>query len=122
LKRALQLAKLNLSSITSKAVISLVIEIFRCFFALSTPFNAPNAVQADFIVETIPATRKTQSFLDIIQNCYFIPALDISASKRSIHSILRAERSALLFLRRIKRTNSQNTISLLFRRKLLFLS
>jgi hypothetical protein len=105
LKQAQQIAKLNLSSITSKTVISLVIEIFRCFSALSTPFYAPNAVQADFIVETIPATRKTQSFHDFIQNCYFVPALDISAFKRSIHSILRSERSAGRFQRRNKPSN-----------------
>jgi hypothetical protein len=109
-KQALQLAKLNLSSITSKTVISLVIEIFRCFLALSTPFYAPNAVQGDFIVETIPATRKTQSFLDFIQNCYFVPALDISAFKRSIRSILRVECSARRFQRRNKPSNSQNAI------------
>jgi hypothetical protein len=57
-KQAQQLAKRNLSPISTKTVISFLIEIFRCFFALSTPFYAPNAVQADFIVETSPATRK----------------------------------------------------------------
>jgi hypothetical protein len=72
-KQVQQLAKLNLSSISSKTVISFLIEIFRCFFALSTPFNAPNAVQADFIIETSPETRKTQSFADFDENCYFFP-------------------------------------------------
>jgi hypothetical protein len=62
-------------------------------------------VQGDFIVETIPAIRKTQSFLDFIQNCYFVPALDISAFKRSIRSILRVECSA----RRLQRRNNPAT-------------
>jgi hypothetical protein len=73
LKHAQQIAKRNLSPITSKTFISLVIEIFRCFLALSTPFYAPNAVQADFIVETSPATRKTQCFADFDENRYFYP-------------------------------------------------
>jgi hypothetical protein len=72
LKQAQQLAKRNLSPISTKTVISLLIEIFRRLNAQSTPFYAPNAVQADFIVETIPATRKTQSFADIDENCYFL--------------------------------------------------
>jgi hypothetical protein len=73
LKQAQQLTKLNLSSISSKTFISFLIEIFRRLDALSTPFYAPNAVQADFIVETSPATRKTQSFLDFVENFYFVP-------------------------------------------------
>jgi hypothetical protein len=97
LKQAQQLAKRNLSPISTKTVISFLIEMFRRLNAQSTPFYAPNAVQADFILETIPATRKTQSFLEFIQNCYFVPALDISAFKRTIHSILRVERIARRF-------------------------
>jgi hypothetical protein len=97
LKQAQQLAKRNPSSISSKTVISFLIEIPRRLDAFSSPFYAPNTVQAYFIVETSPATRKTQSFLDFIQNCYFVPALDIPEFKRSIHSILRVERSAGLF-------------------------
>jgi hypothetical protein len=73
LKQAQQLTKLNLSAISSKTVISILIEIFRPLDALSTPFYAPNAVQADFISETSPATRKTQSFADFDENCYFFP-------------------------------------------------
>jgi hypothetical protein len=73
LKQAQQLAKRNLSLISTKTVISVLIEVFWCFFALSTPFYAPNAMQADFIVETSPATRKTQSFADFDENCYFFP-------------------------------------------------
>jgi hypothetical protein len=68
----LQLAKLNLSSISTKSVISFLIEIFRCINALSTPLYAANAVHADFIIETSPATRKTQSFVDFDENCYFV--------------------------------------------------
>jgi hypothetical protein len=30
-------------------------------------------MHADFIVETSPATRKIQSFLDFDENCYFVP-------------------------------------------------
>jgi hypothetical protein len=73
LKQAQQLAKRNLSLISTKTVISFLIKIFRRLDALSTPFYAPNAVQADFIVETSPATRKTQSFLDFDENRYFFP-------------------------------------------------
>jgi hypothetical protein len=73
LKQAQQLAKLSLSSISSKTVISFLIEIFRRLDALSTPFYAPNAVQVDFIVETSPATRKTQCFAEFDENRYFYP-------------------------------------------------
>jgi hypothetical protein len=70
-KQAQQLAKLNLSSLSTKTVISFLIEVFRCFDALSTPFYTPKAVHAEFIIETSPATRKTQSFVDFDENCYF---------------------------------------------------
>jgi hypothetical protein len=63
-KQAMQLAKLYLSSLSTKTVISFLIEIFRCFNALSTLLYVANAVHADFIVETSPASRKIQSFLD----------------------------------------------------------
>jgi hypothetical protein len=121
-KQAQQLAKLNLSSISTKTVISFLIEIFRCFDALSTPSYAANAVHADFIVETSPATRKTQFSLDLDENCYFVPDWDITAFKRSFYSILRTERSVGRFQRRNKPCDSQNTIFLPFRRKLLFRS
>jgi hypothetical protein len=122
LKQAQQLAKRNLSLISTKTVISLLTEIFRRLDALSTPFYAPNAVQADFIVETIPATRKTQFFFDFVENCYFLPDWDISAFKRSIHSILCVESSARRFQRRNKSSNSQNSIFPRFHPKLLFRS
>jgi hypothetical protein len=67
-KQAQQLAKLNLSSHSTITVISFLIEIFRCFEALSTPFHAANAMHADFSFETSTATRKTQSFLDFEEN------------------------------------------------------
>jgi hypothetical protein len=73
LKQAQQLAKINLSSISSKTVTSFLIEIFRRLDALSSPFYALNAVQAGFIVETSPATCKTQSFADFDENRYFYP-------------------------------------------------
>jgi hypothetical protein len=72
-KQGQQLAKLYLSSISTKTVISFMIEIFQRLNALSTPFCAPKAVHADFIVEPSPATRKTQSFLEFDENCYFVP-------------------------------------------------
>jgi hypothetical protein len=72
-KQALHIAILNLSPISTKTVISFLIEIFQPLNALSTPFCVPKAVHADFIVETSPATRKTQSFLDFDENCYFVP-------------------------------------------------
>jgi hypothetical protein len=71
-KQGMQLAKLNLSSITTKTVISFLIEIFRCFDALSTPIYTPKAGHAEFIIETSTATRKTQSFVDFDENCYFV--------------------------------------------------
>jgi hypothetical protein len=71
-KQAQQLSKFNLSSISSKTVISFLIEIFRCFDALSTPFYTSKAVNAEFTIETSPATRKTQAFLDFDENCYFV--------------------------------------------------
>jgi hypothetical protein len=49
-----------------------LIEIFRRLDALSNPFYAANAMQADFIVETSPATRRTQSFFPFDENCYFV--------------------------------------------------
>jgi hypothetical protein len=73
LKQAQQLAKHNFSPISTKTVISFLIEMFRLLNAQSTPLYAPNAVQADFSVDTSPATRKTQSFLDFVENCYFFP-------------------------------------------------
>jgi hypothetical protein len=72
-KQALRLAKLNLSSISTKTVISFLNEIFRRLNPLSTPFYTPNAVHADFSVETSSATRKTQPFLDFEEICYFVP-------------------------------------------------
>jgi hypothetical protein len=72
-KQSQQLAKLNLSSNWKKIVISFLIEIFRRLNALSTTIYAANAMHADFIIETSPATRQTQSFVDYNENCYFVP-------------------------------------------------
>jgi hypothetical protein len=72
-KQALQPAELNLSSISTKTVISYLIEIFQRLDALSSPFYAANAMHADFIVDTSPATRKTQFSHDFDENCYFVP-------------------------------------------------
>jgi signal transduction histidine kinase len=67
-KQFRQLAKRNLSSISTKTVISNLSEIFRRLYTLFTPFYAAIAVHSDFSVETSPATRKTQSFLDFEEN------------------------------------------------------
>jgi hypothetical protein len=68
----MQLAKRNHSSLATTDVISFLIDTFRCFDALSTPIYAANAMHADFTIETSPATRKTQSFRDFDENCYFV--------------------------------------------------
>jgi hypothetical protein len=68
-KQGQQLAKLYLSSISTKTVISFMIEIFQRLNALSTPFCAPKAVHAEFIVET---SQKTLSLVDFDENCYFV--------------------------------------------------
>jgi hypothetical protein len=59
-----QLAKPNLSPISTKTVISFLIEIFPRLDAPSTPLHVANAVHTDFSVETSPANHKTHSFLD----------------------------------------------------------
>jgi hypothetical protein len=72
-KQAQQLTKRNHSSLPTTTVILFLIEIFRRLNGLSTPIYARNAVHADFIIETSPANRDTQSFLDFDENCYFVP-------------------------------------------------
>jgi hypothetical protein len=72
-KQAEQLAKLNLSSQSTITVVSFLIDIFCRLDALSSPFYTPKAVHGEFIIETSPATRKTQSFVDSDENCYFVP-------------------------------------------------
>jgi hypothetical protein len=121
-KQSLRLEKLNLSSISTKTVISFLIELFRRLNALSTPFYTPKAVHAEISVETSPASRKIQSFLDFNEYCYFVPDWDISLFWRSFHSILHAESSSCRTQRRNKPCDSQNLIFPRFRRKLLFRS
>jgi hypothetical protein len=72
-KQALEITKRNLSSISMKTVISLLIEIFPSLNAISTPFYEANVLHADFSVETSPGNRKKQSFVDSDENCYFVP-------------------------------------------------
>jgi hypothetical protein len=93
-KQYLQIAKRNLSNFNEISVISFWIEILRHLNALSTPFYTPNVLHVDFIVETIHADRKTQSFKFQRNFCHFVPDWDTTAFKRSIHSILHAERIA----------------------------
>jgi hypothetical protein len=86
-KQFLQIAKRNLPNFDENTVNSFPIEILRHLNALSTPFYTPNLLQIDFSVETIPANRKTQSFKFRRTHCYFDPDWDITAVKRSFHSI-----------------------------------
>jgi hypothetical protein len=120
-KQALQIAKRNLSNFDEMSIISFRIEILRRLNALSTPFYTANLFHVDFSVETIPANRKTQSFKFRRNLCYFVPDRDITSFKRSLHSILHAERIACRFQHRNNPCKSQNanfqisTKTLLFR-------
>jgi hypothetical protein len=109
-KQALQIAKRNLSNFGENSVISIRIEIFRLLNALSTPFFTPNVLHVDFSVETIPVNRKTQSFKFRRKLCHFDPDFDISAFKRSFHSILHAEPISCRFLCRNNPCKSQMAI------------
>jgi hypothetical protein len=71
-KLALEIAKRNLFSISMKTVISFLIEKFPSLKAVFTPFHTTNVLHADFSVETRPANRKTQSFVDFDENYYFV--------------------------------------------------
>jgi hypothetical protein len=95
-----EIAKRNLSDFDEISVIPFLIEIYQRLNGISTPFYKPNAAQTNFSVEIIPENRKTQSFRFRRKQCYFDPERDISALKRSFHSILYAERSANQFQRR----------------------
>jgi hypothetical protein len=93
-----------------KSVISLLIEIFPSLKALFTPFYAANVLHADFSVEASPGNRKTQSFVDFDEICYFVPDRDISAFKSSFHYFLHGERSVRRLQGRNKPWKSQNAI------------
>jgi hypothetical protein len=121
-KQALQIAKRNLSNFDENCVISFRIEILRRLNAPSTPFYTPNVLHVDFSVETIPVNRKTQSFKFRRKLCHFDPDFDISAFKRSFHSILHAERIACRFQHRNKRCKLQNAIFQISTKSLLFRS
>jgi hypothetical protein len=97
-KQSLQIAKRKVSNFSENSVISFLFEKLRGLNAPSTPFYTLNVAHANFSVETIPANPKTQSFKFRRKLCYFIPDSDISAFKRSFHSILQAERSARQFV------------------------
>jgi hypothetical protein len=89
---------------------SFMIVIFRRLNAHSTTFYTLNLAYDNFSAETIPVNSKTQSFKFRRNLCYFIPYCDISAFKRSFHSILHAERSARQFQRRNNPCISQEAI------------
>jgi hypothetical protein len=67
-EQALQHAKRNHLSISTKTVISFLTEIFRRLNAHFTPFYTQNVVHAALCVETNPAARKTQSFVAFDEN------------------------------------------------------
>ena len=49
-------------------VISLPLQIFRCFNALFTALCVRNVVRVLYVVETSPETRESQSFVDFDEN------------------------------------------------------
>jgi hypothetical protein len=107
-KQSLQIAKRNLSIFDENSVITILIEIFQRLNALSTPFYTPNVANANFIVKSIPANRKTETFKFRQKLGYFVPDFDISAFKLYFLSILPAERSARQFHCQINPCKSQN--------------
>jgi hypothetical protein len=121
-KQSLQIANGNLPYFDENGVISFPIEILRRLNALSTPFYTPNLVHVDFSVETIPVNRETQSFKFRRKLCYFVPDRDITSFKRSLHSILHAERIACRFQYRNNPCKSQNAIFQISTKTLLFRS
>jgi hypothetical protein len=96
-KQSLQIANGNLSNLDENSVISIRIEILRHSKALSTRFYTPNVLHVHFSVETSAANRKMQSFKFRRNHCHLVPDWDITAFKRSFHSILHAECSACRF-------------------------
>jgi hypothetical protein len=86
-----EIAEHNLSDFDESSAISFRIEISQCLNVISSPFYTPNSAQTNFSVEIIPENRKTQYFRFLRKLRNFVPDRDISASKRSFHSILHAE-------------------------------
>jgi hypothetical protein len=70
----------------------------------------------------IPANRKTQSFKFRRKLCYFDPDWETTPFKRFFHSSLHAELTACSFQRRNNPCISQNAISQISTKALLFLS
>jgi hypothetical protein len=56
-------------------------------------------VHTALCVGASPAARKSQSFVDFDENCYYVPDLDISTFKRSFYSFSHADRSKHCFMR-----------------------
>jgi hypothetical protein len=121
-KQSLQIAKGNLSNFYEISVISSLNEIIWHINALCIPFYTANVLHVDFSLETIPPNRKTQSFKFRRKRCYFVPDCDITAFKRSFHSILHAEPIACRFQRRNNPCKSQNAIFQISTKPLLFRS
>jgi hypothetical protein len=121
-KQSLEIPKRNLSDFDENTVISFQMDIFRRFYAHSTPFYTPNIAHAKIRVERIPANHKTQSFRFRRKLCYFVPDGNISAFIRSFHFILHVERSARHNQRRNNPCKSQNAIFQISTKTLLFRS
>jgi hypothetical protein len=96
-KQSLKIAKCKLSHFDEISVILILIEISRRTNAPCTPFYTPKVAHSNFRVETIPANRITETFKFRRKICYFVSDWDISAFRRSFHSILHAERRACRF-------------------------
>jgi uncharacterized pyridoxamine 5'-phosphate oxidase family protein len=85
-EQALQIANSNLLSFLTINVISLLIEIYRRLNAHFTPFYTQNVEHTALCIGTSPAARKSQSFVDFDEKCYFLTDCDISTFKRSFYS------------------------------------
>ena len=86
--------------------ISIPFEIIPRLNALFTPFYIQKVVHAFSSDETSPDTRNHSPILTKIKRNFY-PVWDISTFKRSLHCIVRAERSARVFQRRNKPGISQ---------------
>jgi hypothetical protein len=121
-KRSLQIAKRNLPNCYKISVILFLIVIYQRLNAHSAPFYTPNVAHANFSAESIPANCKTQSFKFRRNLCPFVSDCDATAFKRSFHSILHTERTACRLQRRKSPCKSQNAISQISTKTLLFRS
>jgi hypothetical protein len=89
--------------------------------ALSTPFYTLNVAHANFIFETIPAIRKTQSFVAFDENSVITFLMEIFRRLNAHYTpFYLAERSARQFQRQDSSCKSQNAIFQISTTTLLF--